>query len=54
MSVRRYALRAVVMDYIIYYLVPRWLRKINKVDSMNSFRWVHIEAWSCRSLAPIR
>jgi len=24
------------------------------VGSMNSFRCVHIEAWSCRSLAPIR
>jgi hypothetical protein len=27
---------------------------INFVFSMNSFRLVHIESWSCRSLAPVR
>jgi len=50
----RYALRAVVLDYIINNSVPRWLRKYNSVDSMNSFRFVKIVTWSCRSLAPIR
>jgi hypothetical protein len=40
--------------FIIQFLVPITLMLINLVISMNLFRFVHIETYQRRSLAPIR
>jgi hypothetical protein len=40
--------------FIIQFLVPITLMRINMVISVNLFRWLQYESYQRRSLAPVR